>query len=160
MIVVSHLSVAHTQSDGSRDVVEIHQDHLGVAHRIEYRAPPGTDHQAVMQARARQITEALKARQLWDIEQDLLAGRNPFPPRNGDFPYCTRAEALTHLFERLLPRPAAEVGHLAPLLALVGDAELAQLGYTAERINALRVRCAEISALLPLLGAAAFGVTA
>lgn len=60
---------AHTQRDGRRYVTEYHTDSTGFVHRIEYGPmPDGTDYQAIMEARAVQLSEQLAAQEaeaLW-----------------------------------------------------------------------------------------------
>ena len=49
----------HTQIDGRRYVTELHTDHIGVAHLVEYLAPIGADYQSIANARADSIALAL-----------------------------------------------------------------------------------------------------
>ena len=59
------------QIDGRRYVEEIHTDHLGVAHRVEYLAAVGADTDAIAAARAIQI-----AAQLADEEATAIMGQD------------------------------------------------------------------------------------
>lgn len=156
-IISSSLVVGHAQADGRRYVTETHIDHLGIEHRFEY-GPVGAevDCDAVMAARVVELAETLRAAEFAHIEAELLAGRNPFPADAADFGWCTRLEALQYVFASLLPRPAREVAHLAPLVAAVSDEELAANGFSSEQISALRARAAELIELLPAITAPAF----
>lgn len=58
-IVTSSHTVGHAQVDGRRYVTEIHTDHIGEAHRIEYLAPVGANYESVMSARAIRIEDEL-----------------------------------------------------------------------------------------------------
>lgn len=68
-VVSSSYSVGHAQADGRRYVVELHTDSTGFVHRVEYgQMADGTDYQAIMEARAVQISEQLaqqEADSLW-----------------------------------------------------------------------------------------------
>jgi hypothetical protein len=59
--IVSSAYVAdgHTQLDGRRYVEEAHTDSVGVVHSVRYLAPVGADYQAIANARASQIADAL-----------------------------------------------------------------------------------------------------
>lgn len=60
-ITSSVLSTGHAQRDGRRYVREIHTDHLGVQHVVEYLWDGVSDQNATMAARAVRIAEALAA---------------------------------------------------------------------------------------------------
>lgn len=49
----------HAQEDGRSYVREEHTDSTGAVHLVEYLASPGTNHQAVADARAVAISDAL-----------------------------------------------------------------------------------------------------
>jgi hypothetical protein len=67
-IVSSTYEVGVPQIDGRTYVIEWHTDHTGAVHRIEYGSIGIIDYQAVMEARAVQIAQALadaEAEALW-----------------------------------------------------------------------------------------------
>lgn len=67
-IVSSTYEVGHAQADGRRYVVELHTDSTGKVHRIEYGPmPDGTDYQAIMEARAVQISDQLAEQEAEDL---------------------------------------------------------------------------------------------
>jgi hypothetical protein len=156
-IVFSTYIIGPIQIDGRRWVRETHIDHTGVSHEREYLAVDGSDYSGIMTTQAAWLANELKTAELNWIEAELLAGRNPFPKQSGDFVWNTRSEALQFVFSVLMPRPAVEVAHLAPLLNAVTDVELSVAGYTSEQIATLRARVVELTTLLPTLIAPAFG---
>lgn len=58
-IVSSTHTIGHAQPFDRHDVIEVHTDHLGVVHIVQYLAASGTDYVAVRTARALQIEAEL-----------------------------------------------------------------------------------------------------
>lgn len=56
-IVSTAINAGHEQIDGRRYVEELHTDHLGVVHSIEYLAAADADTAAIAAAHAVQIAE-------------------------------------------------------------------------------------------------------
>ncbi len=70
-IVSTEINVGHAQIDGRRYVEELHTNHLGVVHRIEYLAAVDTDTAAIAAAHAVQIAEDMaEAEAAALLEQD------------------------------------------------------------------------------------------
>ena len=65
-ITASIFTTGHAQVDGRRYVREVHTDHLGVEHAVEYLWDGVTDRDAIMTARAQRIAEALAAAEYAD----------------------------------------------------------------------------------------------
>lgn len=66
-IVSSTFSAGHAQLDGRKYVVEKHTDSVGGVHHVEYLAPAGADYQAIANARAVGIAEALAAQEFQEL---------------------------------------------------------------------------------------------
>jgi hypothetical protein len=106
---------------------------------------------AVANAHYARLVGQRKLTELEEIERQVLAGQNPFPPGGGGFTYSSRYEALGFLFQRLVGAPAAKILQSAPLIDGVTDAEFGVLGMTAEQIAGIRSKVSELKALKTLL---------
>lgn len=135
-----------TQADGRAYVRERHTDSHGIAHEVEYLAAPGTDHEAVMAARAPQIEADLRQQELDSIEAMVLSGIPAIavaPPK-----YVTPDEAYAYLFQRLITeKDMMKLLKAAQFIDLFSDAEMVGYGMSAELIATVRTKAAEIKAV-------------
>lgn len=63
-IVSSVIALDQRQHDGRRQIVELHTDHVGAAHRVEFLAPADWDAEGYLPTRAARIEAQLAEAEL------------------------------------------------------------------------------------------------
>lgn len=130
------------QADGRAYVRERHTDDYGIAHEVEYLAPPGTDYQAVMFARAPRITADLRQGEL-DKWLSVVRDGNPIPVDGCR--YVSRDEAMAYCLRTLALSPDPQVLYRAAwMIPCFTDTEFAAAGLTAGQTAEVRTRAATL----------------
>ena len=150
-IILSNIEHQLPQKDGRTYVKEVHIDHAGNAHEVEYLADAGVDVEAVMAARVAEIEARLKQAELVFYERLVLEG-TPIMP---DYPpvHSTVQEVYGHLFNAFcLETDPVKLLKAANFTDLFTDEELFSYGLSAEQVQAIRDAATRVKNAKALLG--------
>lgn len=148
--MISEIVSILPQADGRAYVRERHTDQYGIAHEVEYLAAAGTDYHAVMLARAQQIANELRQREL---EYWLSEVREGHPIPVDGTRYVTREEAFAYCFKTLAFDPNPQESYRAAwMISYFTDDELIAFGFTPAQVVQIRENGAKLDQARELLG--------
>ena len=157
-IISSIIAEDQAQADGRRTIREVHTDHLGREHWVQYRAASDTDVNAVMLARVPSIDADLAEAEIEKIIGIAESGGDlvglPLPE------FTTKAIAIKRVLKWFWKNRAWKAWNCIDLVNALPDVYLiGTIGLTAEEVTVLRSRVVKLTTALSAIDDADVGVT-
>jgi hypothetical protein len=150
VIVSSRIIQVSPQGDDRKWITELHVDHVGVQHRVEYLADSDTDIDSALAVRAPQIDQQCREQELQRLEQMVLDGIPIMP----DHPpvYNNVQDVYAYLFNKFIQETDPVVLlKAANFTDLFTDAELLSYGLTDAQIQRIRTEAEKVQQAAAIL---------